>query len=209
MLLATETSTLSQTFEFSYSPAYLESMHYTHGPLSWTFGLQISPAVWESFALILILLINIFPVRIYGEIEYAFGCIKLVMMVTIIMYNVIVSGINAHNGVYPRFWTYQTPYGFFTSEAIVGSHVFHGNTARLIAIWSSMTTIFFSYQGMFSVSVTAAENRRLETEESIKIATRKIALRVITLYTLLVFSVGLNVPYNDDMIQDSSNNDIR
>lgn len=72
-----------------------------------------------------------------------------------------------------------------------------------------MNTIFFSMQGMFSVSVTAAENRRLETEESIKIATRKIALRTIVLYSLLIFSVGLNVPFDDPEIQDKAINNIR
>lgn len=209
ILTATEVSTLSQTFEFGFDNSYLESKNYPEIPLEWKFGMEISPAVWATFALFLMLGINVLPVRIYGEIEYVFGCIKLIMMVVMIMFNVIISGVNANRGLYPRFWTYQKPYGFFTDTASIGKHVFHGDTARLIGLWSSMNTIFFSLQGMFSVSVTAAENRRLETEESIKIASRKIALRVITLYALLVFSVGLNVPYDDLMIKDSSNNDIR
>ena len=143
------------------------------------------------------------------QIEYVFGCTKLIAMVAMIMYNVIISGINASNGLYPRFWTYQKPYSFFTNELSINNHHFDGNTARLLGIWTAMNTIFFSMQGMFSVSVTAAENRRLESEESIKIATRKIALRTITLYTLLVFSVGLNVPSDDAEIQDSAVSTIR
>lgn len=153
--------------------------------------------------------INCLPVRIYGEIEYGFGCIKLVMMVLMIMYNVIISGVNASKGLYPRFWTYSAPYSFFSNSVEINHHSFFGDTARLIGVWTSMTSIFFSMQGMFSVSVTAAENRRLETEESIKIATRKIALRAITLYALLVFSVGLNVPMDDPQIVDHSINTIR
>lgn len=131
------------------------------------------------------------------------------MMVVMIMYNVIISGVNASNGLYPRFFTYQKPYSFFSSEMNINNHQFYGNTARLLGIWSAMNTIFFSLQGMFSVSVTAAENRRLESEESIKIATRKIALRAITLYAFLVFAVGLNVPMDDEEIQDSAVNTIR
>ena len=178
--------------------------------MRWEFGLKISPAVWATFGLALMLFINVLPVRIYGEIEYVFGCIKLIMMIMMIMYNVIISGIMA--GQYPdrgRFWTYQGDYSFFTDKFSVEKHNFYGSTARLLAIWTAMNTIFFSLQGMFSVSVTAAENRRLETQESIKIATRKIALRTITLYALLVFSVGLNVPFDDEEIQDSSINAIR
>lgn len=131
------------------------------------------------------------------------------MMIVMIMFNIIISGINANDGRGGRFWTYSGNYGFFIDKMQIGAHTFYGNTARLLGIWSGMTTIFFSLQGMFSVSVTAAENRRLESEESIKIATRKIALRVITLYALLVFSVGLNVPSDEPEIIDISANSIR
>lgn len=200
---------LSQTFQFRYEPEYLKVHNYPNSTLEWNFGLQISPAVWAAFGLFLMLLINVFPVRVYGEVEYFFGVIKLVMMILMIMFNIIISGVNASNGIGGRFWTYKGKYGFFIDQMEIGSHVFYGNTARLLGIWSGMTTIFFSLQGMFSVSVTAAENRRLESEESIKIATRKIALRVITLYALLVFSVGLNVPSDEPEIIDPSTNAIR
>ena len=200
---------LSQTFQFEFNNSYLQAFNYPEQPLLWQFGLEISPAVWAAFALFLMLLINSLPVRIYGEIEYMFGCIKIVAMVAMIMYNVIISGIIANRREHGRFWTYREPYGFFTETLKIGNHQWFGNTARLLGIWTSMNTIFFSMQGMFSVSVTAAENRRLETEESIKIATRKIALRAITLYAFLVFSVGLNVPYDDPEIKDSSTNAIR
>ena len=36
-----------------------------------------------------------------------------------------------------------------------------------------------------------------------KIATRKISLRIITLYTIATFTVGLNVPYTYPLIQDN------
>lgn len=84
ILTATEVSVLSQTFQFEFSQSYLRDFHYPEIPLQWHFGLVISPAVWATFALFLILTINMLPVRIYGEIEYCFGCIKLIMMVVMI-----------------------------------------------------------------------------------------------------------------------------
>lgn len=57
--------------------------------------------------------------------------------------------------------------------------------------------------------MTAAENKDLERDESIKLATRKISLRVILLYMLLVFTVGLNVPSDDINLQDSHISSIR
>jgi len=58
-----------------------------------------------------------------------------------------------------------------------------------------MTTAIFGLIGVETVAITAAENKDLRTEETVKIATRKICLRLTVLYTLATFTVGLNVPY--------------
>jgi amino acid permease len=89
------------------------------------------------------------------------------------------------------------------------TYTFTGGTGRLVGMWSAMNTIFFSLQGFFTVSVTAAENKHVDRDETIKLASRKIALRVILLYTLIVFTVGLNVPYNDINLQDQTISSIR
>jgi len=51
--------------------------------------------------------------------------------------------------------------------------------------------------GFDAVAIAAAESQDLERDESIKLATRKISLRIILLYALATLAVGLNVPYTD------------
>jgi yeast amino acid transporter len=65
-----------------------------------------------------------------------------------------------------------------------------------------MTTAIFGLIGVETVAITAAENRDLRNEETVKIATRKICMRLIILYTLATFTVGLNVPYTYPTIVD-------
>src|ERR1700761_5692605 len=65
-----------------------------------------------------------------------------------------------------------------------------------------MNTVIFGFIGIETVAITAAENKDLRTEETVKIATRKISLRLIVLYTLATFTVGLNVPYTYPTIAD-------
>lgn len=67
-----------------------------------------------------------------------------------------------------------------------------------------MITTIFSMIGFEVVSITAPENRDRETGESIKLATRKISLRIILLYALATFVAGMNVPYNDSQLVDTS-----
>jgi amino acid transporter len=59
--------------------------------------------------------------------------------------------------------------------------------------------IIFSYVGMDIVAATAAESKELANAESMKMAARKISLRIITLYCLAVlvgsFMVASNHPF--------------
>ncbi|CAG8975003.1 hypothetical protein HYALB_00012135 [Hymenoscyphus albidus] len=201
ILTATEVSTLASLFKFQFTPEYLQSFNYPRETLQWSFGLETNSAVWVGLALLGILLINLLPVRVYGEIEYVCGCMNMVVIVSIILFNVIVSAQRTEQQGTHAFQFYQQPWGFFSNSTHTDpgarNYTFTGDTGRLIGFWSALNTILFSVQGLFTVSVTAAENKHVDRDESIKLATRKIALRVILLYALVVFTVGLNVPYND------------
>jgi len=61
--------------------------------------------------------------------------------------------------------------------------------------------------GWSVILLTAPENKNLAREETIKISSRKIALRVITLYCLCIFTVGLNVPYQDTQLRKLAEDD--
>lgn len=56
ILTATEVSVLSQTFVFEIDSAYLRKYNYPEIPLKWEFAFHISPAVWATFALALMLM---------------------------------------------------------------------------------------------------------------------------------------------------------
>jgi yeast amino acid transporter len=67
-----------------------------------------------------------------------------------------------------------------------------------------MTSSIFSYVGMDLVAVTAAETRGFGDSESIKIATRKISLRVIIFYFLASVAVSFPVAYDDPNLLTSN-----
>ena len=138
-------------------------------------------------------------VRIYGEIEYWIGVVKMVFFVGLIMFNVI---NNAREKTYFKY--YRHPYSFESKNFTSHSGVIHeGGPGHFAAMWTAMTVTVFSMIGFEAVSITAPENKDLETEENIKLATRKISLRIILLYTLGTFVVGLNVPYDDPQLRDA------
>lgn len=144
--------------------------------------------------------INLLRVRIYGEIEYCIGVLKMLFLVGLIVFNVV---INAQAGT--GFKYYRSPWGFAShSFTTVDNHTYGGGGAHLAAMWSAMTVTIFSMVGFEVVSITAAENKDYHAQEGVKLATRKISLRIILLYTLATFVVGLNVPYDDSNLIDPS-----
>jgi amino acid transporter len=60
-----------------------------------------------------------------------------------------------------------------------------------------MTLTIWSYLGMDIVSVTAAETKGYGDPESIKMATRKISLRILLLYFFCIVVISFSVPYDD------------
>ena len=200
VIIAAEVTAIAHLFQFKLEPSYLQPFYPDGYTIDWKSTESVSPAVFVALWLFFILAINLLRVRWYGEIEYCFGVAKMVFFVGLILFNII---NNARKMTY--FEYYQDPYGFESKGFNTSRGVFHeGGSAHFAAMGTAMIVTIFSMIGFEAVSITAPENKDLETEESIKLATRKISLRIILLYSLGVFVAGLNVPYDDPQISDTS-----
>ena len=217
IIIASETLAVAQLWDFDFaSSSNLESAEYGSLP-EWTVGKETNAAAWIILFLFVILFVNCLPVIWYGRLEYIFGCLKMIFIVGLILFNVVIHAMRrGHHDRY--FWTYDEPYSFTSKNITIkgnqhdGDSIVNGSTGIFLAMWTAMTTTVFSMIGLEAVSITAGENRDLQTNvssETIKIATRKISLRIVLLYTLGVFTVGLNVPYTDGNLRDLAINDIR
>lgn len=210
IVIAAEILAVTELWRFKFDETYLRDVGYPDSSLGWGAGQDTKPAVWVSVFLIFILLVNAIPVLWYGRLEYIFGATKMLFIVGLIMFNLI---LNARQIVphATRFWTYNEPYSFTSQNYTLNAagDVIPGSPGRFLGMWSGMTTTIFSFIGFETVAITAAENRDLRRHETVKLATRKISLRIILLYTLCVFTVGLNVPYTDPNLRDLTVNSIK
>ncbi|KAF2094250.1 hypothetical protein NA57DRAFT_80663 [Rhizodiscina lignyota] len=199
---AAELLAITQIINFEFPTEYLKEQGYPDETLRWPVGQNTSPAVWVFIFLLIVGLVNLLPVRWFGRLEYVFGCIKITFLSGLIFFNVIVNARKRFHD--SRFWTYKSPYSFASHNMTVRADppiVYEGSLGTFTAMWSGMTYIIFSMIGFEVVAITAAENHDLRREETIKLASRKISLRIILFYSLSVFVVGLNVPYTDSQLQ--------
>ncbi|KAF2253623.1 hypothetical protein BU26DRAFT_410135, partial [Trematosphaeria pertusa] len=199
--LAAEIMSITEVFRFHFDPAYLQTFQYPSDRLEWRAGMDTNPAVWVGIFLIVVLLVNLLPVRQYGRIEYVFGCIKITFLVGLILFNTVLNA--RHKFHADRFWTYKDPYGFARNDfSVKDTHTYTGALGGLTSFWTTLTTTLFSLMGWEIIFFTAAENRDLRKTETLKLATRKITIRVLVLYALCAFTVGLNVPWDDAHLAD-------
>jgi yeast amino acid transporter len=207
--MASEIMTASQLWKFRFDQDYLREMGYPEQNVGWSTGGD-SPALWVFIFLIIIGVVNFLPIRVYGEVEYFLGVLKIIFIVGLIVMNVMISALQLvpHSN---HFWTWNQPYGFSRDAFVLAvdsrtqpASRLTGDLGRFVALWTAITTVMFSLIGFETIAITGPENRDLEKFEAIKIASKKLALRLTLLYTLATFAVGLNVPYDDPYLAQAA-----
>ncbi|GMA56813.1 putative GABA permease GabP [Alicyclobacillus sacchari] len=134
-----------------------------------------------SLALLVILtLTNVFSVRSYGEFEYWFAFIKVAAIVVFIVLGALfVLGLWPHAHLN---FSNLTKHGGFIPFGVG-------------ALFSSVTTLIFSFFGSEIVTIAAAESK--EPARSVARATNSVIWRVLVFYVLSIFLIVTILPWND------------
>jgi len=162
----------------------------------WVPRTKINPGVWIAIALVAIILINFIGVRFFGEFEFWLSSIK----VAVILGLIILSLILACGGVTgdPKGFRYWHNPGAFRTYLITTNIPL----GRFLAFWSTLTTAVFAYLGIELVGVTVGEcaNPRRVIPRAINLT----FYRILIFYVVLVFLLGMILPYNDPLLTAAS-----
>lgn len=149
---------------------------------------SVPNAVWITILFIPMVVVNLFPVRIYGEAEFVFGTIKLTTIVGLIllMFIITLGGAPNHDRIGFRYWDDPGPMLEYLKD---------GSLGRFLAFWKVFIQATFSYGGSEMVVVAAgeAENPR----RNIPKAVRRVFWRIAIFYVLAIFLVSMCVSAED------------
>ncbi|KAJ5171877.1 Dicarboxylic amino acid permease [Penicillium capsulatum] len=149
---------------------------------------KVNAGVWITIFLVLIVCINYFGVKFFGEFEFWLSSFKVVVVIGIILLSFILmlGGGPDHDRKGFRYW--KNPGAFNT-------YIKEGDAGRFLAFWSTMVSATFAYLGTELVGVTVgeAQNPRRTIPRAIKLT----FYRILFFYVLSVLLVGTLVPYND------------
>ncbi|KAH3672427.1 hypothetical protein WICMUC_004263 [Wickerhamomyces mucosus] len=148
----------------------------------------INKAAWVAIFYSIIVFINLFGVKGYGEAEFFFSTVKVLAVIGFIILGIILDCGGGPKGGYigGRYWS--NPGAF--------SNGFKG-------VCSIFVTAAFSFSGTELVGLGACETKN--PRKSLPRATKQVFWRITLFYIISLTLVGLLVPYDDSRLGASSN----
>lgn len=160
------------------------------------------PLGWTIFLLLLgVLGSNVFGVRLYGNLEWGFKWMKILLIVglDILMIAInrgvgptgrVIGGENFHKDK-------QFPPGFSSTHltSTTDSPEIPGSLGVFLSVWSSITLAGYAFIGVELVVVTAGEARY--PRRDLAKASRRIYLLTLILYFISAVLIACNVPFTN------------
>ncbi|KAG9304527.1 hypothetical protein G9A89_020091 [Geosiphon pyriformis] len=175
-------------WNYWYSWAITVAVEITAGSIVMQYWIRSVPGVvWSIILLLIMLSLNLFSVRGYGEAEYWFSLAKLL---TVVVFIVV---------------------GFLLDLGIIGDpperiggkifkyDMFHQG---FIGLFSVFLAAGFSFQGTELVGIAAGESSN--PRKHIPKAIRQVFWRILLFYILAIFVIGLLIPYDDHRLLNNT-----
>lgn len=140
----------------------------------------INPAAWVAIFYVLIVVINFFGVRGYGEAEFVFSAIKVIAVIGFCILSVVLVCGGGPKGGYIGAKHWYHPGAF--------AHSFKGVCAVFVSA-------AFAFSGTELCGLAAAETANPRV--SLPKATKQVFWRITLFYLISLFLVGLLVPYTE------------
>ncbi|KAL5519449.1 hypothetical protein ACEPAH_1132 [Sanghuangporus vaninii] len=149
---------------------------------------DVSPAVWITMSLVIVVFINLLGVGVYGECEFIFSSLKVITIVGLIILGIVLDlgGGPSHDRIGFRYW--RDPGPFVQYMDIPGAK------GRFLGWWAVMSQSAFSYIGSEIIAIAAGEAKN--PRRNIPKAISRVYVRLLLFYLGGTFVIGLLVPSN-------------
>ncbi|TXT13488.1 hypothetical protein VHUM_00855 [Vanrija humicola] len=145
-------------------------------------------AGYMTMFIVVCTLVNLLGVRWFGEFEFAFATMKLLLILGLIICGLVVSlgGGPNHDRIGFRYW--KDPGAFVPM-------LYPGAKGKFLAWFTNVVTAGYSFVGMEAVAIAAAEvkNPRVAVPRAIK----RIFVRILLFYVVAILVIGMLVPSTD------------
>ncbi|CEJ85752.1 Putative General amino-acid permease GAP1 [[Torrubiella] hemipterigena] len=153
---------------------------------------DLSRAIFVTVFLSVIVFINLFGVKGYGEAEFTFSLIKVTAVIGFILLGIVLNC----GGTVDR--------GYIGGEYWINPGAFNNGFKGLCSVF---VTAAFAFTGTELVGLAAAETAN--PRKSLPSAIKQVFWRITLFYIVALTLVGLLVPYNDPRLLGESSSDAK
>ncbi|KAF7717178.1 Uncharacterized protein PECH_004030 [Penicillium ucsense] len=157
----------------------------------------INIAIFIGVFWVVMTLLNMLPVKFYGELEFWLSSVKIITIMGFLIFAICIDAGAGKQG-YLGFhnWVHPGPF--------VNYLVTPGPTAKFVGFWAVLVQAGFACQGTELVGLAAGESEN--PRETVPKAIRATFMRIVLFFVFTVFFIGLVVPSdNPDLLSGSSN----
>ncbi|KAL9607398.1 MAG: hypothetical protein Q9167_007688 [Letrouitia subvulpina] len=154
----------------------------------------VNIAVWITILMVVIIGLNCFPVSVYGETEFWFASVKVLMMIGLLMLSFILfwGGGPKHNRLGFHYWK---------DPGAVNTYLKDGDAGRTVAFFSCLVLSAFPFT--FAPELLVVTGGEMQSpRRNLPIAAKRYFYRLIIFYLGCVFSIGIICNSRDTRLTD-------
>ncbi|KAJ7778864.1 amino acid permease/ SLC12A domain-containing protein [Mycena olivaceomarginata] len=149
-------------------------------------------AGYITLLLFLCITVNFLGVRWFGESEFIFAIIKIMLVIGLL---IDLGGAPGHDRIGFRYWKNPGAFAPFIEP---------GNTGKFLGWFQTLLQAAYSFLGMESIAMAAAEVQN--PRRALPKAVKRVFYRILAFYVLAILIVGMLVPYTDPQLLQSAGN---
>ncbi|KEY72704.1 hypothetical protein S7711_02492 [Stachybotrys chartarum IBT 7711] len=152
------------------------------------FWTDVNPTIFIICFILLTAIIGFAFIRVFGEIEYVFALLKIMLVVFLVILGLVIDfgGIPGTEPLWFKYWHHPGPFVEYIAA---------GNLGRFLGYWRVMTGAVFSFAGVESIAMAAAETQN--PSKAIPAACKRVFVRIVVFYMLAILVVGMLVASDD------------
>lgn len=159
------------------------------------FWTDLNSAVFIVIFIALTVAVGFSRIRVFGEVEYVFAWLKILLIVFLIILGFVIAGggVPGTPAIGFKYWHDPGPFVEFIAS---------GSWGNFLGYWEALTGAVFSFAGVESIAMAAAETKN--PRKAIPAACKQVFLRIFLFYMLAILVVGMLVASNDPRLDGST-----
>ncbi|KAH8698374.1 proline permease PrnB [Talaromyces proteolyticus] len=156
----------------------------------WNPGVNV--AVWITIMLVVIVLLNYMPVKVYGESEFWFASIKILTLVGLLILSFILFWGGGPNRV-------RLGFGYWKHPGAMNTYIVEGNAGRFVGLLQCMMSSAIAF--IFAPELIVISGGEMESpRRNVPRAARRYIYRLVFFYILSVLAIGVICPSDNSRL---------